>query len=355
MEGPILVTGGAGFFGFHLIKALLKQPDCRPIVSINRNPKSNLHEGVDYRAGNIADEDFVQELFDEIKPHIVFHVAGPSPDSDWTTAKISGVDGTKVLLKIATRCPSIKAFVFTSWINVLAGRAHHYIDENGPLWDTNAKGIPYWKAKAIAERHVLEANCTELRTLSLRLCVIIGERDPGFVPPLVDGFHRGETGYQVGDNANHIDTVSAENAAAAHILAAQALVNPSAAQGKVDGESFLITDGNPLPFWDLCRLVWSAAGDTSDPEDATIIPAWVAYTWALSSEVLYGLFTLGTKSPPLTRNVVNLCVNEYTYNIEKAKRVLGYRPVVRTQEVLKQSVQWELKRREGEGEKSQIR
>jgi sterol-4alpha-carboxylate 3-dehydrogenase (decarboxylating) len=355
MEGPILVTGGAGFFGYHLIKALLEEPNYRPIVSINRNPKSNFHDDVDYRAGNIADEDFVQKLFNEIKPRLIFHTAAPSPDSNWATARISGIDGTKVMLKVAARCPSVEAFVFTSSVNVLAGTTHCNIDESGPLWDSNSKCIPYWKAKTIAEQHVLEANCKNLRTVSLRLCLIIGERDPGFVPAFVDSFKRGETGYQVGDNTNRIDTVSARNAASAHLLAAEALMNSSGARGRVDGEAFLITDGNPLPFWDVCRIIWRAAGDTSDPKDATIIPAWIAYTWAVVLEVLYGIFTLGRKSPPLTRLVVGFCVNEFTYNVDKAKKVLGYRPVVRTQEVLKDSVEWELKHRERDGQDSKIR
>ena len=170
------------------------------------------------------------------------------------------------------------------------------------------------------------------------------------MPAFIDSFKRGESGKQIGDNTNRLDTVSAENAATAHILAAKALMDRTTAQGKVDGEAFLITDGNPLPFWDLCRMIWRASGDTSNPNDATVVPSWAAYSIATVLEVLYGLFTLGSKSSPLTRHIVGFCVNEFSYNIEKARRVLGFQPVAKTEEVLKGSVEWELKHREQQNE-----
>ena len=345
MEGPVLVTGGAGFFGFHLIGALLIEPRCRPIVSVSRSPKSNLHDDVEYISGSITNENIMWELFDRVKPRIVFHVANPSPHANWATAKSLGIDGTDILLKIAMQCASVDAFVFTSSVNVVGGLAHHNVDESHPLWKPDTKCIPYWKAKTIAEQHVISANSQGLRTVSLRLCMIIGERDPNFVPGMLDSVKRGETSYQIGDNSNLLDTVSAENGAKAHLLAAKALMEPNPAR-KVDGEAFLITDGNPLPFWDLCRMVFRAAGNSSQPEDATVIPAWLAYAFATILEVLYALFTLGRKPSPLTRLIVGFCTNEFTYNIEKSRTILGYRPVVRTEQVLRESVEWELKRRE---------
>jgi sterol-4alpha-carboxylate 3-dehydrogenase (decarboxylating) len=42
--------------------------------------------------------------------------------------------------------------------------------------------------------------------------------------------------------------VSIENAATAHFLAAKALLDPSRASGKVDGEAFIVSDSAPDPF-----------------------------------------------------------------------------------------------------------
>ena len=145
-----------------------------------------------------------------------------------------------------------------------------------------------------------------------------------------------------------MDTVSSANAATAHLLAVKALLDPSETKGKVNGQAFNITDGNPMPFWDLCRIVWGAAGDTADPRQVTVIPPWIAYILAILAGMFYNVITLGRKSPPLNRQVVRACVNDFTYNIEKARAVLGYNPVVRTEEVLQASVRWELQRRAGE-------
>jgi sterol-4alpha-carboxylate 3-dehydrogenase (decarboxylating) len=347
MEGPALVTGGAGFFGYHLIKALLQESGCGPIVSINRNPKTNFHEGVEYRAGSIDNEDFIRGVFNDVKPRVIFHVAAPHPESDCPTSRKIGVEGTRVLLKVAAECGSVKTFVYTSSVGVAAGMLHRNVDELAPTWNPDSCCSHYHKAKAIAEREVLAANCKDMRTVSLRLCMIIGERDVGFIAMCADMLERGGTGYQIGPNSSLFCSVSAENAAVAHVLAAKALMD-SSRSSQVEGKAFNITDGNPMPFWDLPRIAWRAAGDTSDPNKVIVIPSWVAYTIATALEVLYALFTFGTKSSPFKRSHVDYLVLENTYNIEKAKRVLGYRPVVNTHEVLKQSMEWELKKREQE-------
>ena len=111
MDGPVLITGGAGFMGHHIIRALLKQSTCRNIVSVNRNPKQNLHPGVDYRAGNISDEKFIQSLIDEVEPQVVIHTASPTYNSARSTLNNSNIQGTRVLLKLSAQAPSVKAFI----------------------------------------------------------------------------------------------------------------------------------------------------------------------------------------------------------------------------------------------------
>ena len=46
--GPVLVIGGCGFVGFHIVQHLLEDPNSRPISVLSRNPNLNRCEGVSY-------------------------------------------------------------------------------------------------------------------------------------------------------------------------------------------------------------------------------------------------------------------------------------------------------------------
>ena len=55
--GPALVIGGCGFVGLHIVDALLKDPTCRPVSVISRNPNLNRCEAVAYYTGEIGNLD----------------------------------------------------------------------------------------------------------------------------------------------------------------------------------------------------------------------------------------------------------------------------------------------------------
>ena len=347
---PVLVTGGCGFLGFHLIKSLLQDPAYSPIVSVNRNPTVNLQDGAIYRAGSVTDRSFINSLLQEFKPRIIFHTASPRPNDPIKSREFAdtNVKGTSILLECVAESGSVEAFIYASTVNVISGCPHVGVDENGPMWTENSKTIPYWKSKAEADRLVLKSNSSNLKTVSLRLCLILGERDNAVVPAQLDTYNKKQTGVQLGDNKNLLDTVSAENAATAHMLAARALLDPREA-GNVAGEAFNVTDGNPIPFWDLARMIWRAAGDTTELKDVKIVPGWAAMAMASVAEWAFRVFTLGEKRPEMNTLVVEFCIREYTYNIDKARRVLGYKPVAHLEEVIRRSVEWELRKRGTEG------
>lgn len=136
--GRTLVTGGCGFVGFHIVAALLKEPDCGPITVISRNPTSNLHDGVEYRACDLTDADAVEKVVREVQPRIVFHTASPLSSSQTTTIQEYldvNVGGTANLLSALRQSSSVQALVYTSSNSVFAGCPHDYLDETQP---TNA-------------------------------------------------------------------------------------------------------------------------------------------------------------------------------------------------------------------------
>ncbi|KAK4055901.1 erg26, C-3 sterol dehydrogenase [Microbotryomycetes sp. JL221] len=107
-------------------------------------------------------------------------------------------------------------------------------------------------------------------------------------------------------------------------------------QYDVAGQAFFITNGEPIPFWDFPRAIWVAY---NGHVPKLIVPLPVAVGLALASvgETVTGLMG---KTPNLTRGkVVYSTVNRY-YNIEKARRVLGYEPIVGLQEGINRAVKW---------------
>lgn len=216
------------------------------------------------------------------------------------------------------------------------------------MWQPGSEGTPYDITKSIADSLVRKTNGEELKTVALRLCLMVGERDNAFVPGLIGV----RTDVQLGDNTNLMDATAASNAAYAHLLAAKALLDPSRARGPVAGEAFNITDGNPVPFWDLSRMIWRPAGNFTPVEEVTVLPVWLAITLAAVTEWVFLICTLGRRKPKaMNKLAVSYCVRTHSYSIEKARRALGYNPVSDLEEEIKRSVKWELQRQEGGGEK----
>lgn len=350
--GPVLVVGGCGFIGFHIVRHLLLEPDCGPISVLSRNPAINRLDGVSYHAGDINSPDAIPRLLSDIKPQVIFHVASPRANNAADEHFNTSVYGTKNLLACAVAAPSVRALVYTSSAAVARGYEHFSADETVPLWEQDSKTIPYFKAKALADVLVREANSPldpqgrGLHTVTLRLSMVYGERDNQFIPGQLETVQAGQTKVQLGNGKNLVEPLYVGNAAAAHILAAKGLLasesNPTSQ--KVDGEAFFISDGDPQPFWDYSRRTWRHAGDTTKPEEVTVVPAWIALSMASGLEWAYLIFTLGRKRPPLkvSRLYVQYTIYNTTYNIDKAKERLGYKPVVDHDGNLKRSVKWEL-------------
>ena len=80
----------------------------------------------------------------------------------------------------------------------------------------------YSETKALAEQKVLAANGDDLRTLALRPHLIWGPRDNHIVPRLISRARAGRL-MQIGPGDNRVDSTYIDNAAEAHVLAAEAL------------------------------------------------------------------------------------------------------------------------------------
>lgn len=344
----VLVTGGCGCVGFHLVQALL-QASCSVHV-ISRNPTVNRLTGAIYHAGDVTFIETIQTIIGEVQPSVIFHVASPTAFITTNAENFyykAIVTGTENLLSCAQSTPSVKAFVYTSSVTVMAastGSSFVNLTEDAPLLTRSSQADPYSRNKAIADATVLAANSPDLRTVSIRLAAVYGERDNQIIPSILKILRDGRQRYQLGDNHNLYDAVSATNAAAAHILASRALLAgiSDPAMATVEGEAFFISDGAPEFFWTFFRQVWKVAGDDTPLDQVITIPAWFLLPFASTVELVYRILTLGRSRPStFRRNAVEWSCLSRTFSIEKARKLLAYVPVDDRAQTILRAVNWE--------------
>ena len=159
----------------------------------------------------------------------------------------------------------------------------------------------------------------KLATVSLRPHLIWGPGDNHLLPRLVARARAGQLA-RIGARAKLIDTVYVDNAAEAHLLAAERLAPGSPVAGKV----YFISQGEPLPLWEMVARLLAAAGA---PPVTRTVPVWLAMALALGFETAHRV-TGNPGEPRLTRFVVHELSTAHWFDISAARRDLGYAPGV---------------------------
>ena len=349
---PVLITGGCGFIGSHLIEHLLAlDPSCQ-IHVLDINTERNRYPSVTYHTCDISSAKAVAQVMRDAQPRAIFHVA--SPDSMVIIPSLFekvNVDGTRNLLSSATQVGTVQALVFTSTSSVIHDNLTDLLnaDETLPILRPPVQKRVYTLTKATAEEDILAANRKEgnksMLTVSLRPATAFGEKDTVCMGKMLSVAKKGKAKFQMGGGRNVYDFVYVGNLADAHILAAQALVKaydkppPPAAQ-RIDGENFNITNNEPILFWEFTRKLAATAGYPVKKEEIVVIPTIVGLIMGWISELFVWILSRGKEQPNMTKEGIRLSTINRTLNGEKARRVLGYRPRVSMDEGIERSVEW---------------
>ncbi|RDB17936.1 Sterol-4-alpha-carboxylate 3-dehydrogenase, decarboxylating [Hypsizygus marmoreus] len=126
-----------------------------------------------------------------------------------------------------------------------------------------------------------------------------------------------------------------------HALTYLKLQKPETSPLQVAGQVFFITNGEPCYFWDFPRAVWHQLDahfpDHRKPRGLIKLPKAIGMAAATGSE--WAGWLTG-KEPTFTRFKVTFSCATRWHNIEKARRVLGYEPLVGVEEGVKRMVEW---------------
>jgi nucleoside-diphosphate-sugar epimerase len=311
----ILVTGGGGFLGQSICRQLVARGHV--IRSMNRQHYAALDAiGVEQRSADVASLDMVIEAAAGVDAiiHSAGRVGAWGRVEDYYETNVRGTDNVLA----ACELNGIEKLVLTSSPSVVHnGTDLEGVDESVP-YATHFSSA-YAQTKALAEQRVLGANSAQLATVALRPHFVWGPGDPNLLPRILGRARRGQLRL-IGDVAKKVDTVYVDNAAEAHVLAVEKIALGSPIAGKV----YFISQGEPITHEALVGSWLKADGF---PPETRHMPLGLARFLGAALETVYR--TLGISSePPLTRFLVEQLSTSHWFNIDAARRDLGYAPRV---------------------------
>ncbi len=313
----VLVTGGTGFVGQHLIKRLLAvEPSEIRIFTRSRTRVSEVFRPSDRRrlevvVGDLSLPDDFEPLCEDID--VIFHTAAVAPHRPGVTnAALTfnqlNVEGTARLARAATSS-GVARFVHISSTAAMGTQAESVIDEQTPCYPDS----PYGRSKRNAELQLLGLCQTQgLDVVILRPCLVSGEGQRG--GQLLTLFKLCRRGWfpVIG---NRLDLEKP-------LLDVHDLVEVlflGTARGH-RGEIYLVhSDGRHT----LRQIVETTGKLVGNARPYRRIPQALAYVIV---GALGPLAFLAGRAPPATASQVSQFLSERRIDIKKVRAELGFRP-----------------------------
>ncbi len=259
----VLVTGGAGFIGSHLVDGLLARGHSVTVLDkLSSGTMDNLktHTGKPafrFIQGDIRDAEAVKRALAGVDAviHEAAMISVPLSIKNPEFARSVNVDGTLTLLK-ASLGHGVKRFVYSSSCAVYGEQAGPPISEDAPPQPLS----PYASSKLAAEKNCLTFHEKEgLETVCLRYFNVYGPRQTageyaGVMMKFLERLRSDQPPIIYGDGEQTRDFIFVGDVAEATLLALE--------RKGVAGEVINIGTGEATSINELCEIFLAAAGNT---------------------------------------------------------------------------------------------
>lgn len=313
----ILITGGAGFLGINLVRHLLNKNHEITSLDLVEFNYEDVKDRIQVVCGDIRNEKLVYELVS--KSDIVIHSAMALPLYPEKEIMTTGIDGTRILLE-ASEKNNIKRFIHISSTAVYGIPDHH------PLYETDKlDGVgPYGKAKVEAEKLCEEYRNKGMIVPILRPKSFIGPERLGVFALLYDWAYTGHNFPMIGNGKNRYQLLDVEDLCGAVSLCIDL-------EEEVVNDTFNIGAKEFTTMSEDYQAVLDFAGHGKRivglPEKPIIITL---------------RFLEMLKLSPLYKWVYETASKDSFVSIEKAEKILGYKPRYSNKDALIRNYKWYL-------------
>jgi 2-alkyl-3-oxoalkanoate reductase len=316
----VLVTGGTGFLGQHLVKNLLIADHDVSVAGRDFTQAAALWKnGARPIIADLRDEAAIRQACKGSE--VVFHVGALS--AAWgkrSDFHAINVGGTKAVIAGCQK-HGVRQLIYVSSPSVVfTGKDIRNATDDLP-YPQHFTSV-YALTKKLGEDLVNTAS-HRMETVILRPKAIFGPGDRTLLPQLIAVARRKRLP-QIGNGENLVDLTYVENVVQALMLALNA---PAAI-----GHTYTITNDEHIPLWDTIRQVLRALDLDTDLRKVPLPVVQIAATFMEAQAAITG------KEPLLTRYSAAILGCTQTYDIEAAKRDLQYIPRVSVAEGIRRTL-----------------
>ncbi len=316
-----LITGGAGFLGINLVRYLHARGHKVASLDIVQFDYKDMNDKIEIITGDIRDKKIVEKSVQG--RDIIVHTAAALPLYKPEDIYSTDIDGTRNMLEAGKRA-GIKRFIHISSTAVYGIPDHHPL-----LEDDKLDGVgPYGKAKILAEEECLKMRKEGMCVPILRPKSFIGPERLGVFDLLYDWALDGRGFPMIGNGKNRYQLLDVEDLCESIYLCATL-------DEKTVNDTFNIGAKQFTTMREDYQAVLDKAGYgkkiKSLPEKPIIFTLRVLEAMKLS---------------PLYKWVYETASKDSFVSIEKAEKVLGYKPKYSNKDALLRNFQWYIEHRD---------